>query len=498
MKAAFTDRQGVDWFSDEPAELRKIMSQDWRFQDFTNADGSHQQCWVEPVEGKKRFLLKKLPDSIRHPRQEAKRLYQVGLELKGKRLPVLPLLGWGEQKGEGYLFQAFSEHESVRSVWERLNPGAEQYQFVDAVADFMIKLLCQQVVCEAFSFESVVVNETEFTYEFVIHNWSGFEIKAPTEEGKLRMLTAVTPLLRNLQFHQMDLVFRKLASLFSFTWQELRSKLLETTGKQMERARKRLIKDSTKASDQVKAVKLDKSQWFMRKPTKYSIEMLENAIRRHVQLTKGQMDESSQLLKKDRKRSISRYKQLGATVIVKQFNSPGPWGPWAADRRSWESGIGLEAYAIEAARYEAWGRNIGSSSYIFMEDLGEYDLYHRLSDPEIALGLKHYLLEACGRLVGWLHLLGIYHRDLKVVNLMVVPTFKRHVPDLKLIDLDDISFDEQVMPRRRLKNLIQILHSLPPNLSYLEQLRILAAYRRMFGLTKDDARLILEDLIRKK
>ncbi len=200
-------------------------------------------------------------------------------------------------------------------------------------------------------------------------------------------------------------------------------------------------------------------------------------------------------LKTDRKRVLTRYVGDGFSCVVKEFVRQ-PWKPMLADRRSWRSAYGMECYGLPASRYLAWKQTRGGSSYILMEDLGDRNLSDELAR---AVGLpspREYsdLLAKAAALVGWMHLAGVYHRDLKTDNFMLVEP-EAGEAQLKLIDLDAVSFSGPLGIKRIVRNVQQFMNTLPKTMTSRQALRGAVYYRRMTGVSKNRIRLILSQTV---
>jgi hypothetical protein len=62
---------------------------------------------------------------------------------------------------------------------------------------------------------------------------------------------------------------------------------------------------------------------------------------------------------------------------------------------------------------------------------------------------------------------------------------------LKLIDLDDVRFEQRMTPKRCRINLLHFLEAMPPPVSRFEKYVLLAAYRRERGLSRAKMRRLL-------
>lgn len=153
---------------------------------------------------------------------------------------------------------------------------------------------------------------------------------------------------------------------------------------------------------------------------------------------------------------------------------------------AWLAGNGLLVRGFAAA--EPLGlvlRRVGPflrEAYLVMEDLGEErraDLVvlHRFAR---ALGAaeraeKRALVLATARFVRALHAAGVYHADLKAVNLFVRER-PSAAPEIVCADYDRVVFDRLVSERRRIKNLAQLSASVAVCVSLSDRLRFFREY----------------------
>jgi len=153
---------------------------------------------------------------------------------------------------------------------------------------------------------------------------------------------------------------------------------------------------------------------------------------------------------------------------------------------SWINGTGLRVRKVPAAEplaivLERAGPFVGRS-FLLMEDLSEgmrldlfvLDRYAGAIDAK-RRAEKRRLVAAFGRFVGDLHLRGIYHGDLKAVNLFV------RIRDdggfeFRPVDYDRVVFADEVARRRRVKNLSQVAASVAVLITKTDRLRFYRAY----------------------
>jgi len=154
---------------------------------------------------------------------------------------------------------------------------------------------------------------------------------------------------------------------------------------------------------------------------------------------------------------------------------------------AWVAGNGLGVRGFDAAQPLALlmkGRGPAmSSAYIVMEDLGEAQRLDLIALDRFAGDLddarraeKHRLLDCVANVFRRLHDEGVYHGDMKAVNL-----FLREgsgAASVVLADYDRVEFDTPVIPRRRIKNLAQLSASIPICISLADRLRFFREYAK--------------------
>ena len=153
---------------------------------------------------------------------------------------------------------------------------------------------------------------------------------------------------------------------------------------------------------------------------------------------------------------------------------------------SWLNGNGLRVRKVGVALPLALVVNgawpIRRESFLIMEDLADFErldifVLHRyagrLSREQRERKLR--LTRAFGRFLGGLHHRGIYHGDMKAVNIFV--RFGRDSePEFRLVDYDRVHFGRRVGIRRRIKNLAQLAASVAVLISKTDRLRFFLAY----------------------
>jgi hypothetical protein len=104
-----------------------------------------------------------------------------------------------------------------------------------------------------------------------------------------------------------------------------------------------------------------------------------------------------------------------------------------------------------------------------------------LTDPPTRRRARRVFAEALGAFFGRLHGAGVYHRDLKDVNVLV--RGPRTAPEFVLLDLERVTIGRRVSDQRRLKNVVQLARTLGPLARRTDRLRWLGAYLGAAGRT---------------
>lgn len=177
------------------------------------------------------------------------------------------------------------------------------------------------------------------------------------------------------------------------------------------------------------------------------------------------------ILKEDRKAKIALFKWDGGDVCVKGYETLSIKEKiWAALGRSrghvsWRSARGLAVRGFNTplplALVIVRRLCVPKKIYFVTESLGrarELDRFILSAFRESQNGKERLLADLAG-MIGSLHRMGIYHRDLKGTNIGVMKEGKGYT--FSLIDLDDVSFTSGVNARRRARNLSQLYLSTP-------------------------------------
>lgn len=203
-------------------------------------------------------------------------------------------------------------------------------------------------------------------------------------------------------------------------------------------------------------------------------------------------------------------------VVVKEYRTARPGDRFKNTFRrpraisAWVAGNGLLVRGFDAAEplallLEGRGPALGSA-YLVMEDLGDATRLDLVALQRFAGDLdaaaraeKHRLLEVVAGLLRRLHAAGVYHADLKAVNLFLRE--RDGGAAVVLADYDRVEFDHAVPRRRRIKNLAQLSASIPICISLADRLRFFRAYMPRAGrrreVWKEWFRRVIDDCRRK-
>jgi tRNA A-37 threonylcarbamoyl transferase component Bud32 len=179
---------------------------------------------------------------------------------------------------------------------------------------------------------------------------------------------------------------------------------------------------------------------------------------------------------------VKETKVRGALDLLKNaLRPPRAVGSWVAGNGLWHRHLDVAEPRALAVR-GTWP--VRRESFLVMEDVaagGErFDLRSLRLWGGAPLGrdaarAKRDEVERLGRVVGGLHARGIYHGDLKAVNLFVRPKHGRD--SFCLVDYDRVAFGTAAVPfPRRVKNLAQLAASLGDYFTRTDRLRFYRAY----------------------
>ncbi len=191
------------------------------------------------------------------------------------------------------------------------------------------------------------------------------------------------------------------------------------------------------------------------------------------------------LVKLQRKVMVGRVTTAAGALYVKRYTvhawrvALGSLGRWSPARRAFEAArrlraLGFGVPGVVAAVEERRGGLLRRSFFLTHDVAGACtaDLYwQRLADRPAQ---RRRFARALGDLFRRLHAAGVYHNDLKDVN--VLAREGPEDPDLVLLDLERVQFGSVPGRRRRIKNLVQLERTLGRVAPASARVRLLRAY----------------------
>jgi hypothetical protein len=176
---------------------------------------------------------------------------------------------------------------------------------------------------------------------------------------------------------------------------------------------------------------------------------------------------------------VKRYNVHAARVALASVARPAPAAVAFANARALAArGIGVpNPLAAVEYRTAGWLRR----SFFLTDDVAEAETadvaWRRilaLADARTRRAARRTFATALGAFFARLHAAGVYHGDLKDVNVLV--RHARTAPEFVLLDLERVAIGAPVSARQRTKNLVQLARTLGPLATRADRLRWLRAY----------------------
>jgi tRNA A-37 threonylcarbamoyl transferase component Bud32 len=214
-------------------------------------------------------------------------------------------------------------------------------------------------------------------------------------------------------------------------------------------------------------------------------DALEQVLRQHdAALAAG----DGRVLKDGRKSAVTRH----GTLVVKEARARGPWARFKRRLAPWRLAWGhthahsLERRGLGTALTYAYLHRDGRVFTVY-QDLGAFPRLDRHAARLWREGTRsdqRALRDATAVWLAHLHRLGVYHGDVKGVNVLVGGT--PAAPGLYVVDTDRCRFFRRPVDLgRRLRNLAQLAASIPVVVSRTERLRWWRRYTEELGLGDD-------------
>ena len=442
------------------------------------AENTTPQYFVKATKPERGF--RKIKSLLRNKSQQEFESFEL---IKSKNIPVVEYVAWGKKGQDSFLItKALSDYQEVSDFFKPLD-YTEKVDTYNAITDLIVQMIDHKIYHPDFHFGNIMVKRGNQKPQLCLLDVYGIVEKKMTIKQKFFMCSVLISAIGYLSFKDRISILKKISRALGLSFDvffELYTNELKLTNRKF--LRKRLGK-LFKASSFIDIHVRQSGDFFCYNKAPYDVDFFEKALENHKEVIKTKSRENG-WLKTDKKRRVSRYKTDQNTVIVKEFVSPGKLGRFSADARSWAGHFGTVQYSIPATTYHAWLKTNDGKAYIFMQDLGDLS-YTKALETALTEGdttVQKQLVNDLARLVGNLHNLGIYHRDLKTDNFMI------HQGMLKLIDLDDITYGKEVNNRRRIKNFQQVYNTLPTNTTIRVKLGLLANYRRYTRISRQAIR----------
>ncbi len=184
-----------------------------------------------------------------------------------------------------------------------------------------------------------------------------------------------------------------------------------------------------------------------------SVSLVEKIIEKHME----NMEKGRDVLKRDKKRQLSRVKEGERSYVVKEFKKPGPWWIFRPDAISWRNSIFLKKRNIPVPKVFAWIKE--KRGFIIMEDLGDNVLGPLLKRLSPFSAYRKYLIKETARLVSYIHSKNLIYGDLKLTNIIIKDE------KLFLVDMDRIKIKRRIELKDRLYNISQVFKTFPEDIT---------------------------------
>jgi hypothetical protein len=224
----------------------------------------------------------------------------------------------------------------------------------------------------------------------------------------------------------------------------------------------------------------------------FPLERLKRVMEKHQSLVR---DQSSSLVKYSQKVIVSILNDEGERLSIKQFCYPYFWG-WVKEhfRRSkgvkaWVAANGMRSRGIPSLRPLALVEKKKwtglKESLLFTEapaDSQEMDRYILRGFEDIMR--KRSFIRVFARWLDGLHRMGLYHKDMKTCNILVLE--KGETWEFRLLDFEDINMDEKVNRKNLFRNFLQLNTSTPNVITKADRLRFFREYLRLNPIVEDE------------
>ena len=417
--------------------------------------------------------------------------FTAGAALAAAGVPAVACAAWGRAGRDSLLLSIGIESEEAELMWRGIRSCEnERCRYLDGMVAFVSCLHKAGVVHRDLHPGNVIVKRCRESYHFYLVDLYGVRVhQALQQQDRYSHVHWARNIVRELDRDGEVFPILRAASLCDTVdaapdvWRKILHRDIRRADAKWAGRRFRLLRTSSLCE----LHREKDATWIVRRP--FTCDDARTAIAEHL----SQMTATTNVLKDDRKRCLTRVYLGERSYIVKEYRRLRGRPPFTADCRSWLNTHRLLHFYVPRPEALAWC-HAGRRGFIVMEDVGD-----RLLKSELAAAdqkQRRYWLVALAQLVAELHALDLFHRDLKLTNVLVCNRNGRSESGLVIIDLDDIRFRTRIDRPKRQENLAQIIESLPESVTFSERYRLLISYRQQCGLPKTELRSIVDTLVR--
>ncbi|MCK5804491.1 MAG: hypothetical protein KAI66_16755 [Lentisphaeria bacterium] len=413
--------------------------------------------------------------------------FESGRALENAGVPVVPHLAWARRGADSVVVTAAVEpSRDLDDCWEtaRRDPHLRP-ALLAAIATLLESMARAGVKHRDFHPGNVLVTELDGNApKAMLVDVLGVHCGSDSKSAVLDRLRLTVVLRPKLRLDEARMLAR--ASLVGVTQTEAEKTLhtahlhgLDAFRHRWPGIRKRLSGASSICEER----RTDEGRWLLHKP--FPLEQAEEAVAQHLR----NMENETDVVKRDVKRCLSRVRMDDETFLVKEFVCPGPWGSFRSDARSWFAAHRLHTRLVPAAASLAWLKHNDGRGFQILEDVGEKTLMDEMREGA-DWQRRRRMIEAAGQIIGLLHAARVDHGDLKPANFV-----SGGCPlTLRLVDFDGMRFPRSPLLRaQRARGFEQLFENLHRYMTPREACRFLLSYATYAGVPTRLAHDLLPD-----
>ncbi|MHC4276699.1 MAG: lipopolysaccharide kinase InaA family protein [Planctomycetota bacterium] len=438
----------------------------------------------------KRYRVRDWRDKFltRFRQSQAHREWKMMLTMRQKGFPVPEPIALGERwhrrTAENYLVTL----ELARAVPIREAVDADPEKLLIALADLANKLRKECIYYKDFQLGNILFKKRGLQHCLYLVDLHSARLLTTLTRGQVmfmlaKLLDSFPPMFSKkeqekfLRFYaQGDAKFNNELESNIKTTLSMATKIRETHLKS--RTKRCLVKSTGFSVGRHEGWKL-----FYRK------ELTREAVLNALEAYRESTGKNSGPLKRTKKSSLTIVDTPEGKVCVKHYRSQNVFdrikGGLGASRarRAWITGNGLVVRNVPTSAPLALIEGMGeafvlSKPLIDLPRMDHYILEHfkgQTAGP--SLKKKEDFIRSFARAVRSLHDKRVYHGDLKACNILI-----KELPqgewEFYFIDYDKVVFNQEVSPRRRIKNLAQLHTSIPWCITWADRMRFYKAYAK--------------------